>query len=56
VPRKNRLGDLKIPTRKRQAQVSFMRDLRLAREFVGNVELKLSFRFSLILASVLGRA
>lgn len=34
MPRKNSLGDLKIPTRKGQAQVSFMRDLRLARELV----------------------
>ncbi|KAF7972308.1 hypothetical protein HWV62_18486 [Athelia sp. TMB] len=38
VPRRNSLGDLKIPTRISQAQVSLRRDLGLVREFAGSVE------------------
>lgn len=38
VPRRNSLGDLKIPTRISQAQVGLRRDLGLVREFAANVE------------------
>lgn len=38
VPRRNSLGDLKIPTRISQAQISLRRDLGLVREFAANVE------------------
>jgi hypothetical protein len=38
VPRRNSLGDLKIPARISQAQVSLRRDLGLVREFAGCVE------------------
>lgn len=38
VPRRNSLGDLKIPARISQAQVSLRRDLGMVREFAGSVE------------------
>ena len=38
VPRRNSLGDLKIPARISQAQVSLRRDLGLVREFAASVE------------------
>ncbi|KAK7058973.1 hypothetical protein VNI00_001597 [Paramarasmius palmivorus] len=38
VPRRNSLGDLKIPTRISQAQVGLRRDLGMVREFASNVE------------------
>lgn len=37
-PRRNSLGDLKIPTRISQAQVGLRRDLDMVREFASNVE------------------
>ncbi|KAJ8083987.1 hypothetical protein PM082_002754 [Marasmius tenuissimus] len=38
VPRRNSLGDLKIPARISQAQVGLRRDLGMVREFASNVE------------------
>jgi hypothetical protein len=38
VPRRNSLGDLKIPARISQAQVGLRRDLGMVREFAMNVE------------------
>lgn len=38
VPRRNSLGDLKIPAHISQAQVSLMRDLGMVREFASNIE------------------
>ncbi|KAH6905586.1 hypothetical protein BKA70DRAFT_1291645 [Coprinopsis sp. MPI-PUGE-AT-0042] len=38
VPRRNSLGDLKIPARISQAQSSLRRDLGMVREFAGHVE------------------
>ncbi|PCH39016.1 hypothetical protein WOLCODRAFT_141047 [Wolfiporia cocos MD-104 SS10] len=38
VPRRNSLGDLKIPTRISQAQVGLRRDLGMVREFANSVE------------------
>ena len=38
VPRRNSLGDLKIPVRISQAQVGIRRDLGMVREFAMNVE------------------
>ncbi|KAG7099204.1 hypothetical protein E1B28_001071 [Marasmius oreades] len=38
VPRRNSLGDLKIPARISQAQVGLRRDLGMVREFAANVE------------------
>jgi hypothetical protein len=38
VPRRNSLGDLKIPTRISQAQVGLKRDLGMVREFAAEVE------------------
>lgn len=38
VPRRNSLGDLKIPVRISQAQVGLKRDLGMVREFVAEVE------------------
>ncbi|KAF8968624.1 hypothetical protein BDZ97DRAFT_1755279 [Flammula alnicola] len=38
VPRRNSLGDLKIPARISQAQVGIRRDLGMVREFATNVE------------------
>jgi hypothetical protein len=38
VPRRNSLGDLKIPSRISQAQVGLRRDLGMVREFAANVE------------------
>ncbi|KAF8884638.1 hypothetical protein BD779DRAFT_1471962 [Infundibulicybe gibba] len=38
VPRRNSLGDLKIPARISQAQVGLRRDLGMVREFAGRVE------------------
>jgi hypothetical protein len=40
VPRRNSLGDLKIPTRISQAQVGLKRDLGMVREFAAEVESK----------------
>jgi hypothetical protein len=40
VPRRNSLGDLKIPARISQAQVSLRRDLGLVRDFAASVERK----------------
>ncbi|KAF9546041.1 hypothetical protein CPC08DRAFT_620469, partial [Agrocybe pediades] len=38
TPRRNLLGDLKIPARISQAQVALRRDLGMVREFASNVE------------------
>ncbi|KAF9556529.1 hypothetical protein CPC08DRAFT_641440 [Agrocybe pediades] len=38
TPRRNSLGDLKIPARISQAQVALRRDLGMVREFASNVE------------------
>jgi len=38
VPRRNSLGDLKIPVRISQAQVGLRRDLGMVREFAMNIE------------------
>jgi hypothetical protein len=38
VPRRNSLGDLKIPARISQAQVGLKRDLSMVREFATEVE------------------
>jgi hypothetical protein len=38
LPRRNSLGDLKIPARISQAQVGLWRDLGMVREFASNVE------------------
>jgi hypothetical protein len=40
IPRRNSLGDLKIPTRISEAQVALRRDLSMVREFAANVECK----------------
>ncbi|KAF9559181.1 hypothetical protein CPC08DRAFT_638053, partial [Agrocybe pediades] len=37
-PRRNSLGDLKIPARISQVQVALRRDLGMVREFVSNAE------------------
>jgi hypothetical protein len=42
VPRRNSLGDLKIPARITQAQVGLKRDMGMVREFAANVERKCS--------------
>ncbi|KAL0948590.1 hypothetical protein HGRIS_011148 [Hohenbuehelia grisea] len=44
VPRRNSLGDLKIPARISQAQVGLRRDLGLVREFAANVESEFGFQ------------
>ena len=41
VPRRNSLGDLKIPARISRAQVGLKRDLSMVREFAAEVESKL---------------
>ena len=51
VPRRNSLGDLKIPTRISQAQVGLKRDLGMVREFAAEVESEFRNR-SLIIAGV----
>ncbi|EPS95384.1 hypothetical protein FOMPIDRAFT_1082806, partial [Fomitopsis schrenkii] len=38
VPRRNSLGDLKIPARISQAQVGLRRDLGMVREFAASIE------------------
>ncbi|EGN97663.1 hypothetical protein SERLA73DRAFT_56931 [Serpula lacrymans var. lacrymans S7.3] len=38
VPRRNSLGDLKIPARISQAQIGLKRDLGMVREFAASVE------------------
>ncbi|KAG0698775.1 hypothetical protein DFH29DRAFT_777745, partial [Suillus ampliporus] len=38
VPRRNSLGDLKIPARISQAQISLKRDLGMVREFAASVD------------------
>jgi hypothetical protein len=38
VPRRNSLGDLKIPARISQAQVSLRRDIGFVREFAASIE------------------
>ena len=38
VPRRNLLGDLKIPARISQVQVGLHRDLGMVREFAMNIE------------------
>ena len=45
VPRRNSLGDLKIPARISQAQVGLRRDLGMVREFASNVERECGFFF-----------
>lgn len=42
LPRRNSLGDLKIPARISQAQVGLRRDLGMVREFASNVEREFS--------------
>ncbi|KAF4580023.1 hypothetical protein EYR36_001843 [Pleurotus pulmonarius] len=46
VPRRNSLGDLKIPARISQAQVSLKRDLGMVREFASNIEREAVFHFN----------
>jgi hypothetical protein len=46
LPRRNSLGDLKIPARITQAQVGFRRDLGMVREFASSVEREFCFVFS----------
>ena len=46
LPRRNSLGDLKIPARISQAQVGLRRDLGMVREFASNVERGFCFSFS----------
>ena len=46
LPRRNSLGDLKIPARISQAQVGLMRDLGMVREFATSVERKFFLSFS----------
>lgn len=48
TPRRNSLGDLKIPARISQAQVALRRDLGMVREFASNVERKRSEFFFLL--------
>ena len=50
LPRRNSLGDLKIPARISQAQVGLRRDLGMVREFASNVER----RFCLAVSSFSG--
>ena len=45
LPRRNSLGDLKIPTRISQAQVGLRRDLGMVREFASNVEREFCLAF-----------
>lgn len=53
VPRRNSLGDLKIPARISQAQVSQKRDLGMVREFASNIERE--FLFFIPMDSLRGR-
>ena len=46
LPRRNSLGDLKIPARISQAQVGLRRDLDMVREFASNVESGFCLAFS----------
>ena len=46
LPRRNSLGDLKIPARISQAQVGLRRDLGMVREFASNVEREFCLAFS----------
>ena len=46
LPRRNSLGDLKIPARISQAQVGLRRDLGMVREFASNVEREFSLAYS----------
>jgi serine/arginine repetitive matrix protein 2 len=46
VPRRNSLGDLKIPARISQAQVGPQRDLGMVREFAMNIERQFFFSLS----------
>jgi hypothetical protein len=53
VPRRNSLGDLRIPARISQAQVSLRRDIRFVREFAASIErmsIPLLFFFFLAIA------
>ena len=45
LPRRNSLGDLKIPARISQAQVGLRRDLGMVREFASNVEREFCLAF-----------
>lgn len=48
VPRRNSLGDLKIPARISQAQVGLKRDLGMVREFAAEVESQFTLSFLII--------
>ena len=48
LPRRNSLGDLKIPARISQAQVGLRTDLGMVREFASNVEHEFFCGFVLI--------
>jgi hypothetical protein len=50
VPRRNSLGDLKIPARISQAQVGLKRDLGMVREFAAEVESEFRNRPTLMIA------
>ena len=50
VPRRNSLGDLKIPTRISRAQVGLKRDLGMVREFASEVESEYRNRSALTIA------
>jgi hypothetical protein len=52
VPRRNSLGDLKIPARISKAQVGLKRDLGMVREFAAEVESEYSSRSTLTIAGV----
>jgi hypothetical protein len=52
VPRRNSLGDLKIPARISQAQVSLRRDIGFVREFAASIERTSSMPFSSSLLSL----
>jgi hypothetical protein len=57
VPRRNSLGNLKIPSRISQAQVGLKRDLGMVHEFAAHVERgffeSFAFKFSLLTVSLL---
>lgn len=52
VPRRNSLGDLKIPARISQAQVSLRRDLGMVREFAASVEREFYFIYEATLICI----
>ena len=53
VPRRNSLGDLKIPERISQAQIGLKRDLGMVREFAANIERMFSMALKLFLRQLI---